>query len=379
MAKFLELSLLQVTTDLACGTGFFVTESGYALMPWHLAVDAATISVASPRGYTANAHLVAGHVERDLALIKVEGDGHIPVRWGESKDLAHGAQLVAVGYEATSPETGRGVECRSEPSATSLWTLTVQAARRLTFTPTISAGNSGGPVVTTTGRVVGIAGSTSPELPRADSALTAEAAQALLDDWLDDIARGVAPPRPVRPLIDRISLIERESVACPMEVSAPGRFGDGMAFWVRGGAIDLSATVWLNPAALSLALLEFGNTTVSPYASHDGITFGDFFSYTTYTRQSLWWTRFGFGYDGDRKEIKRFIHPDIVDGATFHLRFIYNRGSVALFINGQAVHHESGLPYDDDISLSLGCTGQNHFKNMYFYDIRITGNLIPST
>ena len=379
VAKFLELSLLRVKTDRACGTGFFVTGSGYALIPWRLAVDAATISVSSPRGYSANAHLVAGHIERDLALIKVEGDGHIPVLWGESKDLAHGTELVAVGYDATSPETGRGVECRSEPTATSLWTLTVQAARRLTFTPTISAGNSGGPVATTTGRVVGIVGSTSPEFPRADSALTAEAAQALVDAWLDDIARGIAPARPARPLFDRVSLIERESVACPRDVTSPGRSGDGMVFWVRGRAIDLSTTVARNPNGVFGALIELGNMTARPYESHDSIFFGRLTNVFTGEYSNLSWLRLGFGYDGERKYIKRFVHPAIESDASVHVRFVYDRGSVALYINGVAVHHESGLPYDDDVSVSLGCTGQNHFRNMHFYDIRVTGHLIPST
>ena len=379
VASFLELSLLRVATDRACGTGFFVTESGYAVMPWHLAVDAATISVSSPRGYTANAHIVAGHVQRDLALIKVEGDGHIPVLWGEAENLAHGTELLAIGYDATSPETGRGVECRSEPTATSLWVLSRQPGQRLTFTPAISAGNSGGPVATTSGRVVGIAGSTSPELPRADSVLMAEAARLLVGTWLDDIARGTAPARPVRPLFDRVSLIERESVACPRDTTAPGRAGTGMAFWVRGGAIELSTTIWLTPDSFSGALIEFGNTTASPYASHDSMFFGGFHDWNSNTYSTLDWRRYGFGYDGDRRIVKRYVHPDVFTDATFHVRFVYNSGSVALFINGVAVHHESGLPYDDDISLSLGCTGQNHFKNMYFYDIRVTGQLIPST
>ena len=112
-AKFLELSLLRVTTDQACGSGFFVTESGYALTTWRLAVDAVTIMVSSPRGYTTNAHLVAGDPERDIALIKVEGDGHIPVLWDDADGPAVGAELVAHGYRSTRLLDGRGIECQA--------------------------------------------------------------------------------------------------------------------------------------------------------------------------------------------------------------------------------------------------------------------------
>ena len=379
VANFLELSLVHVRTDRACGTGFFVTESGYALIPWHLAVDAATISVSSPRGYTANAQVVAGHEGHDLALIKVEGDGHIPVQLGESTGLTHGTELVATGFDATNPETGRGVECRSEPTVKSIWALTVQAGQRLTFTPALNAGKSGSPVATTTGRVVGIAGSPSPEFSQADSALTAEAAQAVVDTWLDDIASGKAPLRPARPLFDRITLIEREGAACPRDIVASGRAGGAMAFWVEGGSIELTATIWQNPAALSGFLIEFGNTTARPYEPHDLISFGSYTSVVSGIYANLRWTRQGFGYDSDSIVVKREVHPALEGVDRYHLRFIYNRGSVALYINGKVSHLEQGLPYDDDISLGLGCTGSSDVENIYFYDIRVTGQLIPST
>ena len=261
VANFLELSLVRVRTDRACGTGFFVTASGYALIRGTSRWTRPRFRFRARAATRPNAHVVAGHQGHDLALIKVDGDGHIPVQLGESRGLEHGTELVVTGFDATNPETGRGVECQAEPTVTSLWALTAQAGQRLTFTPAINAGKSGGPVATTTGRVVGIAGGTSSERSRADSALTAEAAQALVDAWLDDIASGKEPLRPARPLFDRITLIEREGAACPRDIVASGRAGGAMAFWVEGGPIELSATIWKNPAALSGFLIELGNTS----------------------------------------------------------------------------------------------------------------------
>ncbi len=189
-AKFLELSLLRVTTDQACGSGFFVTESGYAVTTWRLAVDASTISVSSPRGYTANAHLVAGDPERDIALIKVEGDGHVPVLWDTSGGVAVGDELVAHGYGATFALNGRAVECASVPTATSLSVSSVAANQPSYFRPTIDVGNSGGPVATISGRVVGTIASGSPQRPRADSLTDA---QPLVTSWLKSISSAREP------------------------------------------------------------------------------------------------------------------------------------------------------------------------------------------
>ena len=379
VANFLELSLVHVRTDRACGTGFFVTESGYAVMPWHLAVDAATIVVTSPRGYTANAQVVAGHEGLDFALIKVDGEGHIPVLWGAAPDLAQATELVAVGYDATSPETGRGVECRTEPTATSLEAWTVRPGEEPVFTPVLSAGNSGGPIATAAGRVVGIAGSASPEDRRVDSLLPTTEAQARVGAWLADIASGIVPARPPRPLFDRITLIEREIVACPRDTIARGRTGNRMAFQARGGSIDLTATIWKNPAALIGFLIEFGNTTARPFEPSDSISMTNYTGFRTGIYANLRWTRRGFGYDGPYAIIRREVHPILESEERFHVRFVYDRGFVALYINGHLAHQESGLPYDDDISLSLGCTGESNPENIYFYDVRVTGQLLPST
>ena len=161
-----------------------MTESGYALTTWRLAVDAVTIMVSSPRGYTTNAHLVAGDPERDIALIKVEGDGHIPVLWGATGGSAVGDQLVAHGYAATFALNGRGVDCQSTPTATSLSVSSSAANQPSYFRPTIDVGNSGGPVALKSGRVVGMTVSGSPQRPRADSFTPASDAQPLVTSWL---------------------------------------------------------------------------------------------------------------------------------------------------------------------------------------------------
>ena len=374
--------MLRVRTDHACGTGVFVTASGYALIPWHLALDAATFVVTSPRGYTANAQFVAGHARHDLALIKVEGDGHIPVRWGGAEDLAQATDLVAIGYDATSAPGGRAVECRSAPTATSLVAWLLEPGQPAVVAPVLDAGNDGGPVATAVGRVVGMAASARPEIRRLDSLLTATEAEPMVDAWLDEISRGVAPQGSVRPLFDRYPLVERESIACPSGRTGHPRFGDEVAFTVRGGSIELTADVWLNPESSSHAQFRFGGV-ITPFGYLEIISFGESYDWARHTRQSISWIRLGGAYEGARTFVKRFVHPDIRDeivgGSRFNVRFIYDRGALALFVNGEAVHHESGIPYGDDITLTLGCSGRHDNEDIYYYNVRVTGHLIPST
>ncbi len=380
VARFVELSLLRVATDQACGTGFFVTASGYAVIPWHLAVDAAAFVVTSPRGYTANAQFVAGYARHDFALIEVEGDGHIPVEWGAAEDMAQATGLVALGYDATSAPGGRAVECRSEPTATPLIAWLLEPGQPAVLAPVLNSGNGGGPVATTSGRVVGMAASVSPEIRRLDSLFTATEAQALVGAWLDDIARGVAPASSVRPLFDRYPLLERASIACPRDAMAAGGYGERSLF-VRGGSIELTMDVWLPPERSFASLRIEGTTT--PWGYRDAIVFGEFYDYGRHTHSTISWIRLGADYEGARRFVKRFVHPALLDsvpgGPRFHVRFVYDRGATALFINGEAVHHESGLQYGDDISLTLGCNGSDPSRNIYFYNVRITGHLIPST
>ncbi len=359
-AKFLELSLLRVTTDQACGSGFFVTESGYALTTWRLAVDAVTIMVSSPRGYTTNAHLVAGDPERDIALIKVEGDGHISVLWGATGGSAVGDQLVAHGYAATFALNGRGVDCQSTPTATSLSVSSSAANQPSYFRPTIDVGNSGGPVTMISGRVVGMIASGSPQRPRADSFTPASDAQPLVTSWLQDVNRGIPLPR--RPRFETIVLVERERVACPEED----------AISVRGREIEVSTTVWLNPDSYATGLIQFGNVNDNLSDRSDLILFGPL-SDSGGVSTLRWIRSDGVNYSIQRHEER----SECSRGATFDLRLLYNKGAVALYVNGKAVHLESGLPYEENISLKLWCLGSTYYPSIYYSNLRITGKTLP--
>ena len=364
VSSFLELSLLRITTDQACGSGFLVTESGYAVTTWRLAADASAISVSSPRGYTANAHLVAGDPGRDIALIKVEGDGHIPVLWDASGGSAVGDELVAHGYAATFALNGRAVDCQSTPTATSLSVSSTAANQPSYFRPTIDVGNSGGPVSMISGRVVGMTVSGSPQRPRADSFTPASDAQPLVTSWLQDVNRGTPPRLPHRPRFDPILLAQRDRVACP----------DEDFIQASGSKLEISTTVTLAPNANTVGYIIFRNAYDVAWESHDIVYFGSIWVDDVFSR--LAWKR---DDRGRRSTLRKGDHPEIRRGGSFHLEFIYHSDSVALFVNGKVAHEERGLPYGEQISVSLGCLGWEGFPNIYYSGTRITGFPLPNT
>lgn len=180
VAEFLEMSLLRVQTDRACGSGFFVTDDGYALTTWTLASDAQTITVQGPRGYSGPARLVAGDVAFDLALLKIDGGGHFPVIWDDAATAAVGDDLVTHGYRSTSILNGRATACQAWPTAELRSYTHVASHQRSDFRSPIDVGNSGGPAALRTGQVAGLIAGGTPQRPSAEAFVPAVEIQRLL-------------------------------------------------------------------------------------------------------------------------------------------------------------------------------------------------------
>ena len=359
-AEFVELSLLRVSTDSgACGSGFFVTESGYAVTAWNLVQDANSISVSVARGYEAEAEIVAGDAVRDLALLKVSGDGHIPVTWGDAGDLYIHADTVALGYG--SHVRGRGVDCYPETFvAKSSYTgkVTEKAHGYLRTIPAINSGHVGGPVARNSGRVVGISVGELPLDERANFLIPAAEVQQIVSSWIEDIKLGRMPPIPPRP-IQSIVLFEHGRSACP---------GDRVDIEALGRKIELSATVAIDPHSFYTGKLTFTNADISFEDSADEIIFGTHRFGDDIVRLSI--VRRGLG---TYRFIKAVDNQDIARARQFHFRFVYDSGSLAIFINGNAAHLEGGLPYGENIRLRLDCYGSGADERVVYSDVRITG------
>lgn len=163
--------LLQISDasgqKIGSGTGFFVSADGRIVTNHHVIDGAAkvTASLADGRKIDASGYL-AIDPEKDLAVVKIPGEGYPALTLGESKSLRMGDEVVVIGSPlglSTTLSVGivsaiRGAKDQlfeqddpraKETAKVSSWGIQVTAA--------ISPGSSGSPIMNTTGEVVAVA------------------------------------------------------------------------------------------------------------------------------------------------------------------------------------------------------------------------------
>lgn len=140
------------------GSGVVIVDSGIILTNLHVIAGAERVEVRFHDGFESEAAVIGMRPEHDLAVLKAL---HIPddlpaATLRSTADLAPGDEVVAVGYPfGIGPSVSSGVvsglarEYRS-PKGERILTNLIQ------FDAAANPGNSGGPLVTTDGEVVGI-------------------------------------------------------------------------------------------------------------------------------------------------------------------------------------------------------------------------------
>jgi S1-C subfamily serine protease len=145
-------------SNLDAGTGVVIVDDGTILTNLHVILGAERVGVVFADGTESTADIVGLRPEQDLAVIKARTlpDDLIPATLSSSRDLRPGDRVVAVGFPfGIGPSLSGGVvsglkrEYRS-PEGERLLSDLIQ------FDAAVNPGNSGGPLVTMDGRVVGI-------------------------------------------------------------------------------------------------------------------------------------------------------------------------------------------------------------------------------
>jgi Do/DeqQ family serine protease len=142
----------------ASGSGAIISEDGYIVTNNHVIDGADEINVTLNNKKTFKAKLVGADPSTDLAVIKIDAKNLPFLIYGNSDEVKVGQWVLAVGYPLTLETTvtagiisakGRTLEINRRQSATPVESfLQTDAA--------VNPGNSGGPLINTDGKLIGI-------------------------------------------------------------------------------------------------------------------------------------------------------------------------------------------------------------------------------
>ncbi|HLZ92988.1 MAG TPA: trypsin-like peptidase domain-containing protein [Candidatus Acidoferrum sp.] len=134
------------------GSGFFVTEKGVIATNAHLARGESSLLAVLPSGQQLAANIIHVDPERDIALVKVEGDEYPYLSLAAASNVRQGETVIAIGNPggAMPFAATKGIVSavgKFSAAGPGIWIQT---------DATINPGNSGGPLLNARGQVIGI-------------------------------------------------------------------------------------------------------------------------------------------------------------------------------------------------------------------------------
>ncbi len=143
-------SVVTVKTDIAQGSGFIISEDGYIATNVHILNMGRYIKVLTYNNKIYDADLIGYDTKLDIAVLKITGNFDY-LEFGNSDEINIGEKVIAIGNPlGLSFSVTEGIVSgvhRTGPQGL--------AAYIQTDTP-LNPGNSGGPLINTQGKVIGI-------------------------------------------------------------------------------------------------------------------------------------------------------------------------------------------------------------------------------
>lgn len=144
------------TSSLTHGSGFVISKDGYILTNDHVVAGADNIEVIFDNGLSMEGKLIKTDPDRDVALVKISGNGLKPLSVNSSTSLTSvGTDVIAIG----TPDDIKLGQTVTKGIISGKRELEDDHDVKHNFIQTdasINPGNSGGPLLTNTGEVIGI-------------------------------------------------------------------------------------------------------------------------------------------------------------------------------------------------------------------------------
>jgi Do/DeqQ family serine protease len=161
--RFFDFGPQMIPEQRASGSGVLISDDGYIVTNNHVVSDqnggvAGEIMVTLHNKKSFKARLIGKDPSTDLAVLKIDGTGFPYLVYGNSDDLKLGQWVLAIGYPLTLETTvtagiisakGRSIGINSRQSQTPVESFIQTDAA-------VNQGNSGGALVSTDGKLVGI-------------------------------------------------------------------------------------------------------------------------------------------------------------------------------------------------------------------------------
>ena len=151
--KFFESPRQQPHKQRNLGTGFIISDDGYLITNNHVVKDADEIKVKLSDGREFKGEVKGRDDKLDLALIKIDAKGHLPVApLGDSDKMEVGDWVMAIGnpFGLAQTVTAGIISAQGRVIGSGPYDDFIQTDA------SINPGNSGGPLFNTDGEVIGI-------------------------------------------------------------------------------------------------------------------------------------------------------------------------------------------------------------------------------